>query len=374
MRTREIAESTDEGNSVKIISVESFLVEIPQNHPIAPYQSRYRASSSKCAMLFRVETDNAIVGWGESPQRYLGASLTDDLPEGLFDRLVGRDPTAISQMYADWGLDGGYVQSGIEMAMWDILGKASGQPLHQLLGGLYRSRIELAACLGIRPHDAGDIAKQYVEMGFSTLKTKAGRDPDEDLAQVRAIRDAVGDQLRLRIDPNTGYSPEVCLQLAKDLEPYDLEYLEQPMPADLIEESASIRKQTSTPLALNESVTTLEIVRQILDRQAAAVLLPDTYQCGGIWAVKLIVDMAASAGIPCVMHCAHDLGLKTAAMLHLVASTPNFSRANDCTYYGLADDVLENPFQIQDGRLAVPEGPGLGVTVDPEKVRRYQKK
>jgi L-alanine-DL-glutamate epimerase-like enolase superfamily enzyme len=189
---------------------------------------------------------------------------------------------------------------------------------------------------------------------------------------VRAIRDAVGDRLNLRIDPNTGYTPEVCLQLARDLEPYDLEYFEQPMPETLIDESARIRRQTRTPLALNESVTTLAVVRRLLESDAADYLLPDTYQCGGIRAVRLIADVAASANVPCIVHCAHDLGPKTAAMLHLAASTANFPLANDCTYYGLEDDVLVEPFVIKGGKLRVPDAPGLGIDVSLDKVRRYQ--
>jgi L-alanine-DL-glutamate epimerase-like enolase superfamily enzyme len=358
---------------MKITGVDTFLLEVPMRYPIAPYQSRYRAASTTKAMLVRLETDAGITGWGETPQRYLGEQLTGNEAADLSAQLVGRDPTAIEALYADWGLDGEYLQSGVEMAMWDLLGKVCRQPLYRLLGGLYRDRIELSCCMGIRPPDeARAIARLYVEMGFTTLKTKAGRDPEEDLAMVRAIRDAVGDQLQLRIDPNTGYAPEVCLQLAKDLEPYGLQYFEQPMPADLLVESAEIRRQTTTPLALNESVTTIERVRTILELDAAAVLLPDTYQCGGLGACKLIGDLAASAGVPCVMHCAHDLGLKTAAMLHLVASTPNFSLANDCTYYGLMDDILFEPFQVDRGFLPVPHGPGLGVEVDLDKVRKYQ--
>lgn len=358
---------------MKIAGVETFLVEVPQKYPIAPYQSRYRPQSSTRSLLVRIEADDGTLGWGETPQRYLGEQLTGR--EGLLlgRQLVGRDPTAITALYADAGLDGDYLQSAVEMAMWDILGKICRQPLYRLLGGACRREIELAACMGIRPPaEAAEIARLYVAQGFTTLKTKAGRDPQEDLAMVRAIRDAVGDRLRLRIDPNTAYSPEVCLQLARDLEPYALEYLEQPMPRDLIDESARIRRQTRTPLALNESVTTLAVVRAILDRRAADFLLPDTYQCGGIWAVKLIADVAASAGIPCIVHCAHDLGPKTAAMLHLAASTPNFPLANDCTYYGLVDDVVSAPFQIRNGRLAVPDAPGLGIDVDPAKVRKYQ--
>ena len=99
---------------------------------------------------------------------------------------------------------------------------------------------------------------------------------------VRGVRDAVGDALRLRIDPNQGYSPEVALELAKDLEPYALEFLEQPVPRDEIAAAAKIRRETATPIALNESVTTLDTVLEIVRREAADVLLPDTYQCGGI--------------------------------------------------------------------------------------------
>lgn len=358
---------------MRITSVESFLVEMPQKEPIAPYQSRYRAASTTKSVLFRIETDTGLVGWGETPQVYLGEQLTGREAAAVRTKLVGMDPMSIAAVYADLGLDQTYIQSAVEMALWDIVGKACRQPVYRLLGGPYRTSIELAACMGIQSYErAGQIARLYVDMGFTTLKTKAGRDPEEDLNMVRGIRDAVGDRLALRIDPNTGYSPSVCEQLAKELERYNLQYFEQPMPADLLDDSARIRKVTSTPLALNESVTNMQVVREILAKKAADVLLPDTYQCGGIWAVKLIADVAASAGVPCVMHCAHDLGPKTAAMLHLAACTPNFPLANDCTYYGLADDVLVHPFLIANGRMAVPEAPGLGIEVDPNKVRKYQ--
>jgi L-alanine-DL-glutamate epimerase-like enolase superfamily enzyme len=189
---------------------------------------------------------------------------------------------------------------------------------------------------------------------------------------VRGIRDGAGDKLKLRIDPNMGYDYNVALQLARDLEKYYLEYFEQPMPFSCIGESARLRKLTKTPLGLNESVTTLEIVNQILDLRAADVLLPDTYQCGGILAVKKVAAVCEAAGVPCVFHCAHDLGLKTAAMLHVVASTPNFPLANDCTYYGLVDDIINPLFAIDRGHMAVPEGPGLGVNVDEAKVAKYR--
>lgn len=364
------------GESMKIQSVETFLVDIPQNPPIAPYQSRYRATLSKEGLIFRVETDSGLVGWGECPQRWLeGSGFNGREGVELQQRLCGWDPFDIERLYGDSGLDGLFLQSGIEMACWDIMGKATGQPVYRLLGGAVRSKqIELAACMGIQPYDrAGEIARLYVEMGFSTLKTKAGRDPQEDLTMVRGVRDAVGDRLKLRIDPNQGYAPDVALGLACDLEPYCLEYFEQPVPRFELAGAAEIRRRSSTPIGLNESVTTTADVLEIIGLGAADVLLPDTYQCGGILGVKKVAALAEAAGIPCVMHCAHDLGPKTAAMLHIVVSSPNFTMANDCTYYGLVDDVLPQPFPIERGHMTVPEQPGLGADVCAEKLVKYRK-
>jgi L-alanine-DL-glutamate epimerase-like enolase superfamily enzyme len=359
---------------MKITQLHAVMVRVPQKPPIAPYQSRYRATSEKEALLIHIETDTGHVGWGETPVDWINKSFEGVPEERLRAQALGRDPFDLERWYAENTL-GSYLASGVEMAMWDVIGHATGQPLYRLLGGAVRKQIELAACMGIRPYaEAKEIAKHYLDQGFTTLKTKAGRRAEEDLEMVRGIRDGVGDGLKLRIDPNQGYAPEVAFPLSKDLEKYNLEYFEQPMPMSCIGEAARLRRQTTTPIALNESVTTSEIVLQILKLHAADVLLPDTYQCGGILGVKKVAALAEAAGVPCVFHCAHDLGLKTAAMLHVVASTPGFTLANDCTYYGLVDDIISPLHRIDGGRMAVPEGPGLGVMVDEAKVRQYQAK
>ncbi|HZZ79903.1 MAG TPA: mandelate racemase/muconate lactonizing enzyme family protein [Gemmataceae bacterium] len=357
---------------MKITQLHATRVRIPQKAPIAPYMNRYRAGWFKESLLIRLETDSGVVGWGETPDDWINKSFEGTPEERLRGQVLGRDPFDIEVFAAENTL-GSYLASGVEMALWDIVGKVAKLPLYKLLGGAVRKRIELAACMGIRPYDeAKEIAAGYVEQGFTTLKTKAGRRAEEDLEMVRGIRDGAGDKLKLRIDPNMGYDFNVALQLARDLEKYHLEYFEQPMPFSCIGESARLRKLTKTPLGLNESVTTLEIVKQILDLRAADVLLPDTYQCGGILAVKKVAALCEAAGVPCVFHCAHDLGLKTAAMLHVVASTPNFPLANDCTYYGLVDDIINPLFTIERGHMVVPEGPGLGVNVDETKVAKYR--
>lgn len=358
---------------MKISQLHAMRVSIPQKPPIAPYQSRYRATSAKEALLIRLETDTGLVGWGETPDDWLTKTYEGTPEDLLRKQAVGRDPFDIEGWYAENKLGSTFLASGVEMALWDLIGKATGQPLYRLLGGAVRKKIELAACMGIRPYaEAKEIARGYLEQGFTTLKTKAGRRAEEDLEMVRGIRDGVGDKLKLRIDPNQGYAPEVAFPLARDLEKYNLEYFEQPMPQAYIGESALLRRHTTTPIALNESVTTAQVSLQILQLHAADVLLPDTYQCGGILAVKKVATLCEAANVPCVFHCAHDLGLKTAAMLHVVASTPNFPLANDCTYYGLVDDILSPLHSIERGHMPVPEAPGLGVTVDEKKVAKYR--
>jgi L-alanine-DL-glutamate epimerase-like enolase superfamily enzyme len=194
----------------------------------------------------------------------------------------------------------------------------------------------------------------------------------EDLEMVRGVRDAVGMQLKLRIDPNRAYSPEQASELARQLEPYDLEYLEQPIPAEPLTDAAWLRERTSVPIALNESVTGPASVLEILRADAAAFILPDTHTAGGILPCVTIGRICEAAGIPCIMHCGHDLGPKTAAMLHVAASCPAYSLANDTTYYGLEDDITTERFQIVRGTIAVPHKPGLGIEGDPERLARYQ--
>ncbi len=135
---------------MKITGVESFFVEVPQKPPIAPYHSRYRGQSVKKAILIRLETETGLVGWGETPQVYLGTQLTGREAVPLRRVLLGLDPTAVMAVYTDLSFDHIYIQSAVEMALWDLTGKIYGLPLYRLLGGPHRKEIELAACMGIQ--------------------------------------------------------------------------------------------------------------------------------------------------------------------------------------------------------------------------------
>lgn len=357
---------------MRVTKVEVTIVEVPQIPPIAPYRSHIRSSSTTQSAIVRVDTDVGLTGWGEYNVNFLPGISGRRMQQEADDWLIGRDPQNISLFHQQCPLET-RLKSGIELALWDICGKAAGLPVAVLLGGIIRPRIELAACMGIQSYErAGEIASLYVEQGFSTLKTKAGSDMTEDLEMVRGIRDAVGDKLKLRIDPNRAYTPQQAAELGRRLEQYNLEYFEQPIPAEPLADAAWLRKQTSTPIALNESVTDPASVIEILRADAAAFILPDTHIAGGILPCMTIGRICEAAGIPCIMHCGHDLGPKTAAMVHVAAACAGYSLANDSTYYGLEDDIITQRLKIERGAIRVPESPGLGIEGDPERIARYR--
>jgi L-alanine-DL-glutamate epimerase-like enolase superfamily enzyme len=357
---------------MRVTDVQVTIVEVPQTAPLAPYRSHLRSSSTTQSGIVQVVTDAGLSGWGEYNVNFLPNLSARAMQQAAGDWLIGRDPLNIAAFHRDCPLET-RLKSGVELALWDIRGKAMGRSVAELLGGVIRPRVEVAACMGIQSYERSqEFAHWYVEMGFSTLKTKAGADMTEDLEMVRGIRDAVGDRLKLRIDPNRAYSPQQAVELCRQLEQYDLQYLEQPIPAEPLSDATWLRQQTRVPIALNESVVDPASVLAILREDAAEFILPDTHIAGGIWPCVQIGHLCEAAGLPAIMHCGHDLGPKTAAMLHVAASTAAYSLANDTTYYGLVEDILTEPFHIEAGTIAVPTQPGLGIEVDPDKLKKYR--
>ncbi len=357
---------------MKITAVDVAVVEVPQIPPIAPYRSHIRTSSTSASAIVQVRTDEGLVGCGEHNVNFLSGVSGEQMQRAAAEWLIGRNPLNIEAYHATCPFEN-RLKSGVEMALWDIAAQAAGQPLAVLLGGIVRERVELAACMGIQTYErAGEIAAHYVEQGFTTLKTKAGSDMREDLEMVRGIRDAVGDRLHLRIDPNRAYTPQQAAELARQLEPYHLQYLEQPIPAEPLSDAVWLRAQTTTPIALNESVVDPASVWEILRIGAAEFILPDTHIAGGIWPCVKIGHLCEAAGVPCIMHCGHDMGPKTAAMVAVAASGPAYSLGNDSTYYGLVEDVCREPLPIERGFIRVPDQPGLGVAIDPQKLQKYR--
>ena len=204
---------------MKIVDVRITVVEVPQREPLAPYRSHIRSSSATQSAIVRLTTDEGLVGWGEHNVNFLPNISARRMQATAESWLLGRDPRNFEAYHRECPFET-RLKSGVELAMWDLAGKAADLPVAALLGGVIRPEIELAACMGIQSYErAGEMAAMYVEQGFTTLKTKAGSDMQEDLEMVRGVRDAVGSRLKLRIDPNRAYTPHRAAELARRLEP-----------------------------------------------------------------------------------------------------------------------------------------------------------
>jgi len=359
---------------MKITKVEAYLVRVKFFGPALPYAWRGGERTGAESLLIAISTDEGIEGWGETSPHLPAGPAKAFVESACASLIVGEDPLDLNRLTGKvLDLGSPEVAAGIEMALWDIAGKAWDLPLCKLLGGPLRETVPLTACMGIKePEEAAETAREYVAQGFRTVKTKGGREIRQDLEVIRAIREAVGPEVQVRLDANQGYSPDQGLRLMKELEPYDVQFFEQPCRKDLWKETAELRLRTRVPVALDEGADTPEELLRAIELGALDVAVVDFPPAGGILRVRGMAAMAEAAGIPLVMGSAHEMGVKTAAMLHVVASTPAFTYANDSTYYVQENDVLTEPLRVVDGALEVPMRPGLGVEVDREKVREYE--
>ena len=354
---------------MKIARITSTAVMVPYAAPVGPYIGRGggKGSLGGSGLIVRVETDDGLVGWGEGlgrfesdPQQVLAGHRADDV-EGV----------TLALEKAGIGLG---PMSGLEMALWDLMGRRAGLPVSSLLGGRLREEVAFTACMGLKePSESAATAREYMERwGFTYLKTKAGDDAAQDLAIAAAIQKEIGDEAVLRPDANAGYSPEEADEQMRKMRALGVRYFEDPCSREHIEHLVRFRQEIGMGILVNMGVSTPDSVVELLVRGAADMLMPDTPAAGGLLRVKKVAEVAGAWNVPCLMHCAHDLGLKTAAVTHVAAATPNFSGPSDTCYHGLVDDILTEPLQFGGGRLRVPDGPGLGVEVDEGKLEKYR--
>ena len=344
-------------------------VMIPYNPPVGPYVGRRGGDGTlgASALVVKIETDSGLVGWGE------GTGTLETDPNPILAGYHAADIENILALLEGAGLGRGSM-SGIEMALWDLVGKEAEMPLCRLLGGQNRTQIDFCACMGLKePSDSAATAREYVDRwGFTFLKTKAGSDAEQDLRIAEAVQEEVGDIAVLRPDANAGYTPEQAETVMQQMHALGIRYFEDPCASEEIETLARIRLTTGMVILVNMGVTTPESVRSLLVGNAADFLMPDTPASGGLSRVKKVAAVAEAWNVPCLMHCSHDLGLKTAAVAHLAAATPNFSGPNDTCYHGLTDDILTEPLTFENGSIRVPTEPGLGVEVDEDKIEAYR--
>jgi glucarate dehydratase len=363
-------------SDLAIKSVRRWLVRVPVRTPIV-WGSGVRTGVTR--LVVELETAGGVVGWGET------ICLLDAIP-AVVDRVViplaiGRGVDAVEALHRHV-LGAGYYHHkraavmatcAVEMAMWDAFGKACGQPLYRLWGGRWRQRIPLAAyLLQSDPAQVVADARAYREDGYETYKLKIGYDEHSDIELTHLVREVIGPDAPLRLDVNGAWTPGTAKRQCRRLVPYDPAYIEQPLELDDLAGHAALRASQSIPIALDESAYTLQDVGNIVRAQAADVILLDPHEAGGLWPTVKSAAIAESVGIPVTLHSGGELGLSQAAYLHLAASIPNLSLAIDNELRHLAGDVITEPFAVERGALVVPEGPGLGVTLDHAAVERYR--
>ncbi len=336
-------------------------------------------------VILRLYTTDGLEGLGEAPHM-VGISLKGESPytvlEMLRHRLLpaifGRSPLDIEgiQQAMDaavpWNLR---AKSAVNLAAYDLAGKALGVPVHTLMGGKVRDAIPLSWSIPITEYDKG--AREAAEMvarGWRIIKVKVGRpDPDDDVEMVRVIRDAVGPRVSVRVDANQAYSLKAAIRVARKLERHDVTFFEQPVAWWDLDGLAEVSRATELPIMADESCTTPIDAVEIVKRRAAQIV--SIYVCspGGILNSKKVATVAAAGGITGYVGGALESVIGAAAGLHFAAATPSVTYG--CELGGqflLADDIAQVPLVFKDGALQVPEGPGLGIAINEETVRKYK--
>ena len=366
---------------MKITDLKTTIVAVPLTHS-HPSSLDVIGRAPCVSVIVEVLTDSGLIGIGESPV-LTGAEVCKLMIDSAKPPLLGEDPFMVEKirrrLYARSYLThfnlhaANWAYSGIEMALWDIVGKACNQPLYKLWGGGYRDRVKF---WGWIPHtklpEITAAAKLRVKQGYDTLYEKVGIDPAHDLASLKAIRDAVGYDVSLRVDANQSWTPGTAVRMIRKMEKYDLEFVEQPVLMYNLDALARVRKAVGTPILAHESSWTFYDVLNVIKHEAADAVQLDPRFDGGLAGFRAAAGMAEAAGMGAVVHSFFELGITTAYFLHAISSSPAFIYANQTLYAFLTDDVIKGGMMKFDkGHLAVPQRPGIGVELDTAKVRKY---
>ena len=353
-------------------------------------------------VITRMEGEDGNVGWGEAPVlkdwggdhgRYFGETPTTTklmIDQYLAPVVIGVEPDNFVELHArmDHMIKGyPYAKAAVELAAYDLAGHSRGIPVYKLLGGRVRTRIPIAHSIGLIPIDQGVTeVKQVIGEGVRTIKLKIGVDPARDIELVKRIREAVGPDIDICADANCGYrSPGEAIQIIREMEKERLIYVEQPVVG--VQRIAQVARVVDTPIMADESAWNAHDVLEIIERQAADIVSIYTTKPGGLYRAMQVAAVAEAAGIPCNVNGSIETGVGNLANLHLAAaaapvtfdcvvpvSTPaEFQRGQLAGIY-YTDDLIKEPFAFADGEVAVPEGPGMGIEVDTDKIERYRVK
>ncbi len=347
---------------------------------------------SRAALIVEITTDDGITGFGEGfgpPE--ITSAVVDHAYKPL---LIGRDPFDVDVIWQDLynvlrdhGQKGTVIEaiSAVDIALWDIMGKAVDLPIHKLLGGCRRDRIK-AYATGMyrrRSADSPEILAQeaagYVQKGFRAVKMKVGFGVKKDIENVKAVRSAIGDDIMLMVDANHAYDARTAIMLGKKMEEYGVYWFEEPVPPEDIEGYLEVKRALNMFIAGGEAEFTRFGFKNLISRKAVDIVQPDCCAAGGLSEVMKIAALANTWNIQCWPH-VWGTGIAIAAGLHLLATIPDSPPSLtplepmlelDRTPNRLREETEGPLIEMEDGYIKVPTGPGLGISLDRDFIDRY---
>ena len=354
------------------------------------YGTRYAAIKT----IIFVDTDEGITGIGETS---IGAAGDERLLAAVKSKLIGRDPHDVNKIERTLTLTGAVttrighlldtsaapalnIIGSIDMALWDIIGKAAGQPIYNLIGGKYRPQVEARYWMGSKPPAAcADEVARAVAAGFKSFKIKLGLNPQLDLECVAAARDAAGPNIELGFDFNGSYSQLEAVRLLRKMEQYDPSHVEEPVDSANIRALAEVKQHTDIPILCDGPArTTKEQIQELIFQRACDAVHLDLVINGGYLETQRCAAIAEAGGLKVSCHSSPgETGIATAAQLHLVTATPNFIWPVDSAYTKLlppSEDIITQPFTYKDGAIKAPDKPGLGVEINLDALARAEER
>lgn len=368
--------------NLKIERVEVFGVAMPL---VGEYKNAYLSKSVVKSAVVRITASGGAVGYGniDPTPGYSKESIDDSLrmlETRLAGLVMGMDPANVHMVLAkmESAVDG-YLdaKAAIEMACVDLSARVAGMPVYTYLGGAVKDRLQFNAWIGILPPDeAAKETLQWKTQGFRSAKIKVGGNIEADRDRVKAIREAVGADFNLRIDANAGYDADTSIKLAGMVAPFNLQLFEQPVPADDIAGMARVRKAANAvgvPIMADESVLDHASLIHIIRMDAADIVKVKVMKQGGFLNTRRMIATAEAAGIRCVVGHGFGLGVNTMCEIMLAATSANVIDGLECVGpLKTRDDIVTHKLDLTKGSIALPAGPGLGVTLDDAKLARYK--
>lgn len=368
--------------NLKIERIEVFGVAMPL---VMEFKNAYLSKSVVKSAIVRITATGGAIGYGniDPTPGYSKEGIEESLTmiqSKLAPAVMGMDPTNVHRVMAKLesiATDFLDAKATIEMACVDLSARVAGMPVHTYLGGAMKDQIMFNAWIGIQPPD--DAAKEtrgWQQQGFRSAKIKVGGDIKADRDRVKAVREAVGPEFNIRIDANAGYDADTSIELAKLMAPYNLQLFEQPVPADDIVGMARVRKAANAvgvPIMADESVLDHASLINIIRLNAADIVKVKVMKQGGFLNARRMIATAEGAGIRCVVGHGFGLGVNTMAEIMMAATSLNVIDGLECVGpLKTKDDVVTQKLDLSKGSIALPGGPGLGVTLDDAKLAKYK--